>query len=99
MSKAINIIYSMISYVLGNSNDNKLVFDTFDITVKNNSNAMPIFHSDRSFQYNTKIFNKKLNSISTTKIRSLHIYIFSLICILFYDIIFYIYMLKKILTI
>lgn len=55
---------SIISYVLGNSNNNKLVFDTFDLAIKDNADATPIFHSDRGFQYTNKIFKEKLNSIS-----------------------------------
>lgn len=33
---------SIISYVLGNSNNNQLVFDTFDLAVANNPTAKPI---------------------------------------------------------
>ena len=42
---------SIISYVLGHSNNNKLVFDTLDIAIANNPNAKPIFHSDRAVSY------------------------------------------------
>lgn len=52
---------SIISYVIGKSNNNKLVFDTFDIARMNFPNAKPIFHSDRGFQYTNKIFKKKLD--------------------------------------
>lgn len=58
---------SIISYVLGTSNNNKLVFDTFDIAVKNNPSASPIFHSDRGFQYTNKKFKLKLDKISATQ--------------------------------
>ena len=37
---------SIVSYELGNSNNNKLVFDTFDKALKANPGAKPIFHSD-----------------------------------------------------
>ena len=49
-----------MSYILRDSNDNKLVFDTFDLAVKRNPDAKPIFHSDRGFQYTNKIFHQKL---------------------------------------
>jgi transposase-like protein len=48
---------SIVSYVLGHSNNNKLVFDTLDEAVKNNPTASPLFHSDRGFQYTHKISN------------------------------------------
>ncbi|WP_143318429.1 IS3 family transposase [Clostridium sp. HBUAS56017] len=41
---------SIVSYVLGYSNNNKLVFDTLDKAIANNPAAEPLFHSDRSFQ-------------------------------------------------
>ena len=50
----------IVSYILRDSNDNKLVFDTFDLAVKRNPDARPIFHSDRGFQYTNKIFHQKL---------------------------------------
>ena len=52
---------SIVSYVLSNSNNNKLVFDTFDLALANNPGAKPIFHSDRGFQYTSKIFKIKLD--------------------------------------
>ncbi|MFU7517754.1 IS3 family transposase, partial [Clostridium sp. HCS.1] len=55
---------SIISYVLGKSNNNKLVFDTLDKAIISNPNATPLFHSDRGFQYTSKIFKNKLNAIN-----------------------------------
>jgi transposase InsO family protein len=52
---------SIVSYVLSNSNNNKLVFDTFDKALVSNPGAQPIFHSDRGFQYTSKIFKFKLD--------------------------------------
>ena len=52
---------SIVSYVLSNSNNNKLVFDTFDKALATNPGAQPIFHSDRGFQYTSKIFKFKLD--------------------------------------
>ena len=47
---------SIISYVLGKSNNNKLVFNTLDKAVEANPTAMPLFHSDRGFQDTCKTF-------------------------------------------
>lgn len=52
---------SIVSYVLGNSNNNNLVFETFDAAIKANPNAKPIFHSDRGFQYTSKQFKMMLD--------------------------------------
>ena len=52
---------SIVSFVLGHSNNNELVFRTFDIAHQEYPNAKPIFHSDRGFQYTTKTFKKKLD--------------------------------------
>ncbi len=58
---------SIISYVLGNSNNNALVFETFDKAIEANPSASPLFHSDRGFQYTSKLFKKKLNDIEATQ--------------------------------
>jgi putative transposase len=55
---------SIVSYVLGHSNNNKLVFDTFDLAVASNPDAKPLFHSDRGFQYTNRQFKNKLDGIS-----------------------------------
>lgn len=52
---------SIVSYILSNRNDNKLVFDTFDLALQRNPGAKPIFHSDRGFQYTSKQFKFKLD--------------------------------------
>ena len=49
-----------VAYVISGRNDNKLVFDTYDKALKDNPYARPIFHSDRGFQYTSKIFQKRL---------------------------------------
>ena len=51
---------SIVSFVFGHSNNNELVFRTFDIAHQEQPKAKPIFHSDRGFQYTTKSFRKKL---------------------------------------
>ncbi len=52
---------SIVSYVISHHNNNKLVFDTFDKAIAANPGAHPIFHSDRGFQYTSKIFKMKLD--------------------------------------
>jgi transposase InsO family protein len=52
---------SIISYVIGHSNNNNLVFETYDIAIAAYPEAKPIFHSDRGFQYTNKTFKAKLD--------------------------------------
>lgn len=49
-----------VGYVISTRNDNRLVFKTFDKAIAANPGAKPLFHSDRGFQYTSKIFQKKL---------------------------------------
>lgn len=49
-----------VAYVISARNDNRLVFKTFDKAVAENPDAKPIFHSDRGFQYTSKMFKTKL---------------------------------------
>lgn len=58
---------SIISYVIGKSNNNKLVFDTLDKAIEANPTATPLFHSDRGFQYTSKTFKYKLNTINAVQ--------------------------------
>ena len=58
---------SIISYVIGKSNNNKLVFDTLDKAIEANPTATPLFHSDRGFQYTSKTFKYKLNAINAVQ--------------------------------
>jgi transposase InsO family protein len=50
----------IVAYVIGDHNNNALVFDTFDKAVEAEPEAKPIFHSDRGFQYTSRMFYKKL---------------------------------------
>lgn len=50
----------IVAYKIGDSNNNELVFSTFDEAVALNPNAHPLFHSDRGFQYTTRTFHQKL---------------------------------------
>ena len=49
-----------VAYVVSARNDNRLVIKTFDKAIAANPSAKPIFHSDRGFQYTSKVFKKKL---------------------------------------
>ena len=51
---------SIVSYAVSSRNDNRLVFDTFDAAIQKNPDATPIFHSDRGFQYTSRMFQQKL---------------------------------------
>lgn len=50
-----------VAYVISSRNNNQLVFKTFDKAITANPEARPLFHSDRGFQYTSKVFQKKLN--------------------------------------
>lgn len=57
----------IVSYVIGDSNNNALVFDTFDQAVLINPKARPLFHSDRGFQYTNRTFHAKLEQAGMTQ--------------------------------
>ncbi len=50
----------IVSHVISDRNDNKLVFDTFDEAVRLEPDAHPLFHSDCGFQYTSKQMNNRL---------------------------------------
>jgi transposase InsO family protein len=50
----------IVSYAIGDRNDNRLVFDMFDAAVAANPQAHPLFHSDRGFQYTSRSLHSKL---------------------------------------
>ena len=58
---------SPVSWVISRRNDNKLVLDTFAKAIQANPDAKPIFHSDRGFQYTSKIFQDKLRKQGMTQ--------------------------------
>ena len=51
----------IVSFAIGKSNNNQLVFETFDLAVNKYPDAHPLFHSDRGFQYTSKQFRAKLD--------------------------------------
>ena len=50
----------IVAFVIRDSNDNPLVFDTFRAAVAANPDAHPLFHSDRGFQYTNRTFHSML---------------------------------------
>ena len=58
---------SIVSFVLGSSNSNELVFKNFNDAHLKYPNAKPIFHSDRGFQYTSKTFKTMLNKAGMTQ--------------------------------
>jgi transposase InsO family protein len=57
----------IVSYIIRDSNNNALVFDTFDAAIEANPDAHPIFHSDRGFQYTNRAFHAKLEAVGMTQ--------------------------------
>ena len=57
----------IVSYVIRDSNNNSLVFDTFDAAIVANQGATPLCHSDRGFQYTNRIFHSKLEAAGMTQ--------------------------------
>lgn len=58
---------SIVSYMMGTSNNNPLVFKTFDKAIEENPGAKPLVHSDRGYQYTSKHFKHKLDKIEATQ--------------------------------
>lgn len=50
----------IVSFAIRDRNDNILVFDTFTHAVTSNPDAHPLFHSDRGYQYTSRMFHAKL---------------------------------------
>lgn len=57
----------IVSFITSERNDNPLVFKTLDKAVKENTNAQPLFHSDRGFQYTGHTFRHKLEKAGMTQ--------------------------------
>lgn len=58
----------IIKELLRNHNDNKLVLDTYDLALKSNPEARPLFHSDRGYQYKSKVFQRRLEEQGITRV-------------------------------
>lgn len=57
----------IVAHVIGDRNDNPLVFNTIDLAIAKHPNAHPLFHSDRGFQYTNRIFHSKLEKAGITQ--------------------------------
>ena len=57
----------IVSFVISNSNNNALVFDTFDAAIAGNPGATPLCHSDRGYQYTNRTFHAKLEAAGMTQ--------------------------------
>ena len=57
----------VVSFAIGKSNNNQLVFETFDLAVRKYPDAHPLFHSDRGSQYTSKAFKAKLDKQKMTQ--------------------------------
>lgn len=57
----------IVGYMIGDSNDNRLVFDTLDKAASRNPNAHPLLHSDRGFQYTSREFHARLQKYEMTQ--------------------------------
>lgn len=58
---------SIVSYVLGHSNNNNLVFRTLDLALQAAPGSTPLLHSDRGFQYTSLGFKKRLETHGLTQ--------------------------------
>lgn len=58
---------SIISYRIGHSNNNQLVFKTFNEAIEGVSGDEPLIHSDRGYQYTSYQFKRKLDKANMTQ--------------------------------
>ena len=58
---------SIVSYVLGHSNNNQLVFKTLEQATVLLDGEHPLIHSDRGFQYTSKGFKRKIDTAKMTQ--------------------------------
>ncbi len=58
---------SIISYVLGHSNNNQLVFKTIDQAIALSPKDHPLIHSDRGFQYTSHGYKQRIDEAGMTR--------------------------------
>lgn len=59
-------LYDGSSYVLGQSNNNALVFTTLEYAINQLDGEQPLIHSDRGYQYNSKGFKRRIDNAQIT---------------------------------
>lgn len=57
----------IVSFVIGDSNNNSLVYETLGKAIELYPGAHPLFHSDRGFQYTSATFHQKLTEHGMTQ--------------------------------
>jgi transposase InsO family protein len=65
--KALHYDGSIVSYVLGHSNNNKLVFKTLDQSIALLDGTRPLIHSDRGFQYTHRGIKQRIEKVKMTQ--------------------------------
>lgn len=58
---------NIISYVLGHSNNNQLVFETLDQALEVVPGTTAMLHSDQGFQYTSPAFKRRLDKANMTQ--------------------------------
>lgn len=58
---------SIVSYILGHSNNNFLVFKTLEQAIEKLDGDHPLIHSDRGFQYTSKKFKRMIEKAGMTQ--------------------------------
>ena len=56
-----------VGHAISRCNNNSLVFTTFDRAIAANPEAKPLLHSDRGFQYTSKVYQCKLSEQGMTQ--------------------------------
>lgn len=57
----------IVAYIVRDDNNNSLVFNMFDKSIENNSNARPLRHLNIGFQYTNRTFHNKLENTGMTQ--------------------------------
>lgn len=58
---------SIVAYEISTRNDNDLVFRTYRKAIEKHPNVTPLLHSDRGFQYTSKVFKQMLRDQEITQ--------------------------------
>ena len=58
---------SIRSFIIGHSNNNRLVFDTLELALQGAPESQPLLHSDRGFQYTSHAFRRMTKTAGITQ--------------------------------